>query len=324
MSVFNYLEDVNTASCRYDIFIENDKDLRKFEKKLRQQLKKAEKDTKYITCLKEAINAYKNPPKAPKKTPTKVNEKKSSKEDDKFLEEAFKEASKRGFKHQEPVIDKKQQARLQQQKNIVRKEINRRIRIQKQKFIRAYFNEFTNYCKSFITKKNMKIKQFRFIRFQMFISVIMKQWKMAAEKQNIYEKHQERFIVKTLKELRIKQCFNFWKDTMECPLCITLVLKAGFYTTDCGHTFCNGCIGTWREQCFNRGAHATCPNCREIFDYRPIDYYTPRPQIVEQLIFSEDEQNNMEDVPNNMESIRQNRRNIDFIHHNDIFRRTNQ
>ena len=288
MSVFNYLEDVNTASCRYDIFIENDKDLRKFEKKLRQQLKKAEKDTKYINCLKEAIDAYKNPPKAPKKTPTKVNKKKSSKKDDKFLEEAFKEASKRGFTHQEPVIDKKQQARLQQQKNIARKEINRRIRIQKKKFIRAYFNEFTTYCISCITKKNMKIKQFRFIRFQMFLSLLLKEWKIAAAKQMIREMHQERFLVKTLTELRIKQYFNLWKEEthnkMECPLCITRVPKEGCYTTDCGHTFCNDCIGTWKQQCFNKATDITCPICREVFDYRPIVYSTPVPQREEQLL----------------------------------------
>ena len=288
MSVFNYLEDVNTASCRYDIFIENDKDLRKFEKKLRQQLKKAEKDTKYINCLEKAIDAYKNPHKAPNKVTKNVNEKKSSKDDDKFLEEAFREASKRGFTHHEPIIDKKQQSRLQQRKNIARKEINRRIRIQKKKFIRPYFNEFTTYCKSSITKKNMKIKQFRFIRFQMFLSLLLKEWKIAAEKQNIYEKHQERFLVKTLKELRIKQYFNLWKEEthnkMECPLCITRVPKAGCYTTDCGHTFCNDCIETWKQQCFNKGTDASCPICREVFDYRPTVYYAPLPQREEQLL----------------------------------------
>ena len=316
MSVFNYLENHETASCRYDIFIEDDKDLRKFEKKLRQQLKKSEQDTKYIACLQQAITSYKNPPKDPKKVTKKVNKKKSSKDDDKFLEEAFREASNCGFTHHQPIIDKKQQARLQHQKNIARKEINRRIRIQKKNFIRAYFNEFTNYCKSFITKKNMKIKQFRFIRFQMFLSVIMKQWKMAAEKQMIFEIHQERFLVKTLKELRIKQYFNLWKEEihnkMECPLCITHVPKTGCYTTDCGHTFCNDCIGTWKQQCFNKGTNATCPICREVFDYRPTVYYAPLPQREEQLIFPEEERNNMEDVPNNMESIRQLRSNIDF------------
>ena len=174
----------------------------------------------------------------------------------------------------------------------------------------------------------MKIKQFRFIRFQFFLSLLLKKWKEAAEKQNIFEKHQERFLVKTLKELRIKQYFNFWKEEshnkMECPLCITRVLKTGCYTTDCGHTFCNDCIGTWKQKCFDKGGDVTCPICREVFDYRVGQYYTPSPQREEQLIFPEEERNVFEDAPNNMESIRQLHSNIDFIHHNDIFRPTNE
>ncbi len=287
MSVFTYLSPGSSDSI-YDIDITDNIKLRKFKKKLRLEYQKQEKDTKLIVCLEDAINDYENPPKTPKKVTKKVNKKKSSLDDDKFLEKAFREASKRGFTHQKPINDKKQQARLQQQKNIARKEINRRIRIQKKKFIRAYFNEFTTYCKSSIRKKNMKIKQFRFIRFQMFFSLLLKEWKMAAAKQIIREIHQERFLVKTLKELRIKQYFNLWKEEtrnkMECPLCITRVLKVGCYTTDCGHTFCNDCIGTWKQQCFNKGTNATCPICRVVFDYRPIVYSTPVPQREEQLL----------------------------------------
>ena len=115
--------------------------------------------------------------------------------------------------------------------------------------------------------------------------------------------------MKTLKELRIKQYFNLWKEEthnkIECPLCITRVPKENCYTTDCGHTFCNDCIGTWKQQCFNKATDATCPICREVFDYRPIVYSTPVPQREEQLIFSEEERNIIENAPNNMESIRQ-------------------
>ena len=122
----------------------------------------------------------------------------------------------------------------------------------------------------------------------MFLSLLLKEWKIAAAKQMIREMHQERFLVKTLTELRIKQYFNLWKEEthnkMECPLCITRVPKEGCYTTDCGHTFCNDCIGTWKQQCFNKATDATCPICREVFDYRPIVYSTPVPQREEQLL----------------------------------------
>jgi hypothetical protein len=289
MNTFSVLQEHETARCRYDIDdILNDKEQRKFKKKLKKEREKSEPDTKYIACLEQAINAYKNPPEAPTKALKKVNQKQSSKEDEKFLQEAFREASKHDFTCQEQVTEEKAQRRLQQQKNIARKEINRRIRIHKKMFIKEYFNVFTTYCKKLISKSTMKVKQFRFIQSEKFLSVIIYQWKQTASRLIIHRGHQERFLNKCLMELRIKQCFDGWKEEtlnkMECPLCISRVPKADCYTADCGHAFCNDCIGKWKTRCIAAGNDITCPICRAVFDYRSIADYEPLPQRQEQLI----------------------------------------
>ena len=92
--------------------------------------------------------------------------------------------------------------------------------------------------------------------------------------------------------------------------------KAGCYTTDCGHTFCNDCIGTWKAyNVLIKEQMLACPICREVFDYRTYCIlYTTVPQREEQLISF---------IPNNMESIRPLQSDIifnDFIHHNDVYR----
>ena len=296
MNTFSVLQEHETARCRYDIDdIVNDKEQRKFKKKLKKEREKSEPDTKYIACLEQAINAYKNPPEAPTKALKKVNQKQSSKEDEKFLEEAFREASKHDFTCQEQVTEEKAQRRLQQQKNIARKEINRRIRIHKKMFIKEYFNVFTTYCKKLISKNWMK-----------FLSVIIYQWKQTASELIVHRRHHEKFLryryfndwKQTASELIVhrgqqetflKYCyFNCWKEEtlnkMECPLCISRVPKADCYTTDCGHAFCNDCIGKWKTRCSAASNDLTCPICRAVFDYRSIADYEPLPQRQEQLI----------------------------------------
>ncbi len=54
---------------------------------------------------------------------------------------------------------------------------------------------------------------------------------------------------------------------MQCPICITDVVKVGCYTSDCGHTFCNDCIETWRKKCVSEGADVNCPICRKVIAY---------------------------------------------------------
>mgnify|MGYP003335703085 CR=1 FL=1 len=129
------------------------------------------------------------------------------------------------------------------------------------------------------------IKKFQFKVFMFKCSIILNQWKEFTIKRVLYRIHQEKFFIKKIRDIKLKNMFNNWKNSIECSLCMTRISSKNVIKTDCGHNFCNTCINTWKNYCFNRGNHATCPTCRNVFEYKPYgEYFTPRNIITEQLI----------------------------------------
>lgn len=55
----------------------------------------------------------------------------------------------------------------------------------------------------------------------------------------------------------LKEGFTEIREAVICRVCDRLLYEP--YTTECGHTFCYGCLSRWLQQ---HPSSETCPNCR--------------------------------------------------------------
>ena len=68
------------------------------------------------------------------------------------------------------------------------------------------------------------------------------------------------------------------EETHECPICLEACTNP--YTTECGHTFCKGCLMSGCHSCINKGseedpvAYTKCPLCRQQIKFVLFNPYT--------------------------------------------------
>ena len=100
--------------------------------------------------------------------------------------------------------------------------------------------------------------------------------------------------------------------------------KDNIVTTDCGHEFCNDCIDKWKNKCFREYKDASCPLCRQVFEYRPYDYREPIEQYQETLIDGNWRNRSINQLyfnPNNPEIINREEVNVDMSGDDPVQRR---
>ena len=279
MNTFQCLE--NSLDSNDSIFIEDAKDLKKYQKKLRQS-----KTPQKSKLFQDAIDEYhfyhrkviKN--KNIKTMKTKVVS------DDELLDKAIRENN--GI---EVVIesdkDLKEQRRLQHKKNVNKKKIESKINGVMKRCMRIYLEVWRKMNNDVQCKKNNMVELFKYTQSYLVLENIIKKWKFHSDYMVSRDKMKCRFYEKQ-RNFYIKfyalQAWHMLASKIQCNICYDDYNKDNIVTTDCGHEFCNDCIDKWKNKCFKEYKDASCPLCRQVFEYRPHDYREPIEQYQETLI----------------------------------------
>jgi hypothetical protein len=291
--------DCLTTYTNDSIFIENEKQLKKYQKKLRQS-----KNILKIRQFEQAINEYHS--RCEKKNTLKIAKKKKHivESDDDILNKAIQENKKFNIMIES---DKqiKQQRRLQHIQCVNRKTIKRKISCHKQQCVKKYFMKWKSVNQYIQCKKNNIIDMFQHSRKWLVLKNIIKQWKIYSDcvikyanmvkkfkynqENNIFKSiinkwkfHSDRmkirydlkcgyFLGKWIPKKRLVIPFVYWKKytlRTQCNICYERHKKNDIIETNCGHEFCSGCIDNWKNICFRKYEDATCPLCRQVFEYQ--------------------------------------------------------
>jgi hypothetical protein len=268
MNNFNYLEnDINDS-----IFIENEKQLKKYKKKLRQS-----KNPDKIKEFKDAINEYNfrhaKITNIYKKDPITKSIIKDIDTDNDILDKAISEN-----KGKKIVIvsnkNLKEQRKIKHIQNVNRKIIQSKISGQIKRCMRKYLFVWIKMNINIQKSKNIKVNLFKYTQINLVVKKMIKKWKFYSDhmitrdnmKVLFYEKNQKI----TIKNNIIKYWYAVVKKA-QCNICYEIHKKDNITKTDCGHEFCNDCIKNWKVRCFKKKNDATCPLCRQVFEYRPND-----------------------------------------------------
>lgn len=284
------------------IFIENAKQLKKYQKKLRQS-----KNTFKIRQFEQAINEYHS--RCEKKNTFKIAKKKKHivESEDDILNKAIQENKKFNVMIES---DKqiKQQRRLQHIQCVNQKTIKRKIRCHKQQCVKKYFMKWKSMNQYIQCKKNNVVDMFQHSRKWLVLKNIIKQWKIYSdcklekklivdtfqkskmkhigkkilEKWKIYSDHMiirydlkcGYFLGKWIPKKGLHFPFVYWKkytSRIQCNICFHRHYKKDIFETECGHEFCKNCIDTWKDSCFEKYEDATCPLCRKVFECIPTN-----------------------------------------------------
>jgi len=310
MNTFQCLE--NRLDSNDSIFIEDAKDLKKYQKKLRQS--KTQQKSKEF---QDAIDEYhfrhhklvKN--KNIKTMKTKVVS------DDELLDKAIQENN--GI---EVVIesdkDLKAERRIEHMKIVNGKKIMSKICGHKKRCMRKYlmiWRKMNNRCQN---KKNNMIELFKYTQEHIRVEQILKKWKFHTEfmisRYNMKCGFHKSKQITTVK-VNIMKHWHMLVSKIQCNVCYDEYNKDNIVTTDCGHEFCNDCIDKWKNKCFREYKDASCPLCRQVFEYRPYDYREPIEQYQETLIDGNWRNRSINQLyfnPNNPEIINREEVNVDM------------
>ena len=83
---------------------------------------------------------------------------------------------------------------------------------------------------------------------------------------------------KGVKNESLEEIHETREETHECPICLEVCTNP--YTTECGHTFCKGCLMSGCHSCINKGseedpvAYTKCPLCRQQIKFVLFNPYT--------------------------------------------------
>ena len=250
------------------IFIENAKQLKKYQKKLRQS-----KNTFKIRQFEQAINEYHS---RCEKNTFKIAKKKKHivESEDDILNKAIQENKKFNI-----IIESdkqiKQQRRLQHIQCVNQKTIKRKIRCHKQQCVKKYFMKWKSMNQYIQCKKNNIIDMFQHSRKWLVLKNIIKQWKIYSDHMIIrYDLKCGYFLGKWIPKKGLHFPFVYWKkytSRIQCNICFNRHYKKDIFETDCGHEFCKDCIDTWKDSCFEKYEDATCPLCRKVFECIPTN-----------------------------------------------------
>ena len=265
---FNCLNNYNNDS----IFIENEKQLKKYQKKIRLS-----KNLHKILEFQDAIEEYhfRHRKLIIKKKDKTIKNKINS--DNDLIDKAIQENN--GY-FAIIISDKtiKEQRRIEHRKNVNKKKIESNINGHIKHCMRKYIIIWRN------MNKYMKCGYFKGKLLSNFKKNIFINWHMIASK-------------------------------IQCSICYNNYCKDNIQKTDCEHEFCSDCINKWSKKCFKEYNDATCPLCRQVYEYRPINYSEPSEQFQETLINNEEYIINYNRNPSSFQSPLNVRRRL-FENHN--------
>lgn len=267
-----------------DVYIDNAKKLRKYQKKLRQlRLKESTPEIEIkIKAYTLEINDYmeresiKNgtlPKRVTKPLNKKLSDKEKKKEDDEFLEQAYQENKK--YYKPSNTNDIKKQRRLEHTRNVNMIEVRRKISVHTKKrkiLIKKYFSSWIKttrieLCKSYLP---------RFIRYWKNNIELIKCKRIQQIKYYKFKKYCKNAF-NTWVEYKIKKMRNKITD---CSICYETLQDDNKHILDCDHIFCFTCIFKWIEANYN----PTCPMCRSPITIYEDNVRKPDPIYMDQLI----------------------------------------
>tara|TARA_B110001469_G_scaffold79146_1_gene74874 strand:+ start:1825 stop:2727 length:903 start_codon:yes stop_codon:yes gene_type:complete len=268
MNNFNYLEN----NINDSIFIENEKQLKKYQKKLRQS-KNQEKIKEFTDAIEEYIYRHRKTTSIDKKISNKTKSTvKVIETDEEILDKAINEnKGKKIIIVSNKFI--KEKRRIHHIKNVNRKLIESKISGHIKRCMRKYFIVWIKMNKYIQKNKNNMINLFKYTQVHLVLNKIITKWKFHSDymiarnnlKVSFYKKNQKN----TMKYNIIKYWFAVVSG-VQCSICYETHTKDNIVKTNCGHEFCNSCIENWKTECYRNHNDATCPLCRQVFEYRPI------------------------------------------------------
>lgn len=264
------------------IFIEDANQLKKYKKKLKY-CKTSQKSRDFQNAIDDYNLRNEKYVKKVMKS-KKVTVKTESDHD--ILEKAIQENN--GI---EVVIesdkDLKAERRIEHMKIVNGKKIMSKICGHKKRCMRKYlmiWRKMNNRCQN---KKNNMIELFKYTQEHIRVEQILKKWKFHTEfmisRYNMKCGFHKSKQITTVK-VNIMKHWHMLVSKIQCNVCYDEYNKDNIVTTDCGHEFCNDCIDKWKNKCFKEYNNASCPLCRQVFEYRPHDYREAIEQYQETLI----------------------------------------
>ena len=274
---FECLENFSNNS----IFIDNEKQLKKYRKKIRLSNNPC-KIKEFQDAIKEY--EYRNKKLVIKKKHKLIKNKVES--DDYILDKAIEENN--GYI---PIIvsDRylKEQRRIKHMKIVNKKKIESNINSHVKHCMRKYISIWKNMISNIQCKNKNKIDLFKYTQKYLKVKNILKKWQFHSDFMITRYNMKCGYIKGKLLTNFKKNIFISWhmiSSKIQCSICYDHHSKDNIIKTDCRHEFCSDCINNWSEKCFKGYNDATCPLCRQVYEYRPINYREPTEQYQETLI----------------------------------------
>lgn len=294
------------------IFIEDTTELKKYQKKLRHS-KTPQKSKEF----QDAIDDYHFRHQKVVKNKNIKTMKNKVVSDDELLDKAIRENN--GVKVViESDKDIKAERRIEHMKIVNRKKIMYKIGRHIEMCMRKYLMHWIKINNQYQNKNNNMIDVFKYTQKHIKAEIILKKWKFQTEfmisRYNMKCRFHKSKQITTVKINIMKHWHMLASHTgIKCNVCYDDYNKDNIVTTNCGHEFCNGCINKWKNKCFRKYKDASCPLCRQVFEYRPYDYREPIEQYQETLIDNVERGiNQIHFDPNNPEIINREEVNVDM------------